>query len=53
MKPVVGALPRGAEVTLHPLISLRELLNYLTTRKLITQAQYARCLTSIADSQEE
>ncbi len=36
---------RREGVTLHSLLTLDRLLNYLLSRKLITEADYARCLT--------
>ena len=45
-----GGQARLAEagVTLHPLLTIESLLNYLVARDLITQAQYARALTYIS-----
>lgn len=37
-----------AGITLHPLLTIETLLNYLVARELITQAQYARALTYIS-----
>ncbi len=45
-----GGHARLAEsgVKLHPLLTIESLLNYLVSRDLITQAQYARALTYIS-----
>ena len=39
---------RQEGVELHALLTLEVLVNYLVSRELITQAQYAQCLTFIA-----
>ena len=38
---------RAEGIRLHPLLKLDTLVNYLVSRELITQAQYAQCLTYI------
>jgi orotate phosphoribosyltransferase len=38
---------RAAGIRLHSLLRLESLVNYLVSRELITQAQYAQCLTHI------
>lgn len=38
---------RAEGIRLHPLLRLESLVNYLVSRELITQAQYAHCLTHI------
>lgn len=40
-----GARLRADGIRLHPLLKLETLVNYLVSRELITQAQYAQCLT--------
>ena len=45
-----GGQARLAEsgIRLHPLLKIESLLNYLVSRELITQAQYARTLTYVS-----
>ncbi|MDE2639912.1 MAG: phosphoribosyltransferase family protein [Chloroflexota bacterium] len=45
-----GGQARLAEsgIRLHPLLKIESLLNYLVSRELITQAQYARALTYVS-----
>ena len=45
-----GGQERLAEsgIRLHPLLKIESLLNYLVSRELITQAQYARTLTYVS-----
>lgn len=41
---------RAEGIHLHPLLKLETLVNYLVSREVITQAQYAQCLTYIESS---
>ena len=48
-----GERLRADGISLHPLLKLETLVNYLVSRELITQAQYAQCLTYMEQTSGE